>query len=607
MLAFGVVFGASAQVAQQHAQLAKMKRNVTPVVLEQPVATPSAAAAGDTISGLYYDFSTPANWVFGNSSTPTADWVISTTVATGSFSSSYGIVESETAANGFAMFDSDGLGSGSSAHNSWIQLANSVDLTGFSSVAVAFQQYNVRYQNNNYLEVSTDGTTWTTYEVTPAAPLNDAGDNPEYVTINISGAVSVNPATVWIRFRFEGTWDYVWYVDDVAFVEGASNDLVMNDVWHGDIINAFEYQQIPLDQVTEVVIGATCENKGGANQTNAVYTWDISDASGSLATGTFAANSTTLAPTSSDTTWYATGFTPSATGDYTVTVSVAGDQADEAPGDNEAVSMFKVTDNIFAHDDEDNIEFIVTGTDASGGVAEFKMALYYEIQAAANLTAVQVAFGRLTTTTSCIIEVFDAVNDQALSNPIATEVYDILPGDVSTGNGVTIFTDILINDGDGVMLDAGGLYLISIGNTGTGEELYLEASGGDDDRARLGYGPFGAGGAIDWYTGYTSSPIIRANFDETIGIEENEDVSGVSIYPNPTTDNLNINFVSKENQNITINVIGVDGALVFSDNLTTKVGQSTKTTVDFANLAKGIYMVQLVGSNSSLTQRVVVQ
>jgi len=84
-------------------------------------------------------------------------------------------------------------------------------------------------------------------------------------------------------------------------------------------------------------------------------------------------------------------------------------------------------------------------------------------------------------------------------------------------------------------------------------------------------------------------------------------VSGVSIYPNPTTDILNINFVSKEDQNVTINVIGIDGGLVFSDNLATKVGQASKTTVDFANLSKGMYLVQLVGSNSSLTQRVVVQ
>ena len=84
-------------------------------------------------------------------------------------------------------------------------------------------------------------------------------------------------------------------------------------------------------------------------------------------------------------------------------------------------------------------------------------------------------------------------------------------------------------------------------------------------------------------------------------------MSGVTIYPNPTTDILNINFVSKEDQNVTINVIGVDGALVFSENLTTKIGQASRTTVDFANPAKGIYMVQLVGLNASLTQRVVVQ
>ena len=603
MLAFGVVFGANAQVALQHAQPYKTKANDNTVALEQPVVTPSVAATGDTINNLYFDFSDPTNWTLGNVGGTSGSWVIGTDIPSGDFPID-GIL-STTASNGFALYDSD-LICGSS-DNAYVQLANPVDLTGFGSVAVQFQQFYRNFQGQTFLEVSVDGTNWTSYEVNGSLAVNAATSNPNNAQVNIS-AVAANEAQVWIRFRYMGACDYAWMVDDVAFVEGAESDLVMQKVWHGDIINAFEYKQIPLAQVQEVVIGATCLNQGGAEQTGVEYTYTITADGASVASGNFSASNAAVASAASDTTWYSTGFTPSATGDYVVTVSVAGDLADEVPGNNEASSSFKVSENIYAHDDEDNIEFqiyggVVTGTTTPN---EYKAAMYYETVAAANLTAVQVAFGGNTTTQSCIVEVYDAVNDQSLSNPIVTEVYDLVAGDVPTG-GEVILVNILINDGDGVQLDAGGLYLVSIGNTGEGEQLWILASDGDDDRARLGYGPFGQGGAIAWYTGYTTSPVIRANFDPSVGIVENEDVASVSIYPNPSSDNVNINFVSKEDQDLTINIIAIDGSLVFAKNLSAKVGQSTRTSVDVSNLSAGMYMVQLMGAKSSLTQRIVVQ
>jgi hypothetical protein len=426
------------------------------------------------------------------------------------------------------------------------------------------------------------------------------------VQVNISGAAA-NQAQVWVRFRFMGACDYAWMVDDVAFVEGASSDIQMTKVWHGDILNAFEYTQIPLAQAQEVVIGAACLNQGGDAQTGITYAYSISSGGSVVNSGTFPAGNPTLASSGRDTTWYATGFTPSATGNYALTVTVDSDQTDEVPGNNEAGSAFKVTDNIYAHDDEDNIEFQISGGNATGTSTpnEYKAAMYYELVADATLTAVQVAFGSNTTTSSCIVEVFDAVNDQNLENPLITEIYDLQTGDVPTA-GEVILVDIVLDGGAGVDLVA-GTYIISIGNSGSGENLWILASDGDDDRAQLRYGPFGSGGAINWYTGYTNSPMIRGNFDPSVGIQENEDVSGVSVYPNPVADVLNISFVSKDDQNVTVNVISSTGALVQSEQVIAKNGQSNLVTFNTAGLATGIYMVQLVGINSSLTERVVVR
>ena len=560
----------------------------------------------------------PNGWVSDDAS-GINPWKWSTNGSHGNFNDSQGAdyddpISSTTAGNGFLINDPDsanqftyGQPSGTTYQylDSYFATAE-IDLgASYPSLLLEFEQsFRLNNSVDMIVQVSSDSTNWTDYTVQGNVANNAASDDPDLVSINITGAVGASE-TLFLRIGWSARV-YFWMIDDMRIVEGLGNDLAMTDVWHGDINNAFEYQQIPLEQTQEVIIGAACFNQGGTAQPNAVYTYDISDGSGSVDSGTFSADNNSIVSTGGDTTWFATGFTPATVGDYTVTVSVASDFTDELLTNNDAESFFKMTDNIYAHDDEDNIELIVYGGDVDGTTTanEFKMGLYYEVTAAANLTSVQVAFGRLTTTTACLVEVFEAGD---LDNALVTEVYDILPADVSTGNGVTILTDILIEDGDGYLLDAGVLYFISIGNTGEGEELYIEASDGDADRGQLRYGPYGAGGAIDWYTGWTNSPIIRGNFDAAVSVEENEHVSGVTIYPNPTTDILNINFVSKEDQNVTINVIGVDGALVFSENLTTKIGQASRTTVDFANLAKGIYMVQLVGSNSSLTQRVVVQ
>ncbi|MCF8276366.1 MAG: T9SS type A sorting domain-containing protein [Flavobacteriales bacterium] len=605
LLAFSIAVGASAQFTSAPAQKSRLVDNT--VALGLPTETPSVAATGDTINGLYWDFSDQNAWTFGNAGTPSANWEFTTTGPYGDFSESYGALESTTAANGWAMFDSDALGTGSSVQDAWVQLANSVDLTGYSSVAVSFQQYYGKFNGFSYLEVSTDGSTWTTFEVNGNQGNNSSTDNPDLVVVNISGAVAANPSTVWIRFRYEGSWDYFWQVDDVAIVEGATNDLAVTKVWHGDINAAFEYQQIPLDQAQEVVIGVASTNQGGTVQNNLVYDYDISLGGSSVASGSFGATNTILNSTSSDTTWYSTGYTPSALGTYTVTVTVSADETDELPSNDQGTSTFKVTNFIYAHDDEDNIEFqIYGGLDASDSPNEYKAAMYYEIFSDVTLTSVQTAFGANTTTSSCYVEVFDAVNDQSFSNPLVTEVYDLQNGDISSGANINL-VNILLNDGDGIDLLAGGVYLISIGNTGAGEDLWILASDGDDDRAQLRYGPFGAGSAIDWYTGYTTSPMIRANTDPSVGITENEDVSGLSVYPNPTSDLLNVAFVSKDNQNITVNVFNVTGALVQTEQRTVKVGQRNLITFDTEKLSSGMYMVQLVGANSTVTEQVVVR
>lgn len=87
----------------------------------------------------------------------------------------------------------------------------------------------------------------------------------------------------------------------------------------------------------------------------------------------------------------------------------------------------------------------------------------------------------------------------------------------------------------------------------------------------------------------------------TVGIEEGE-LSEVAIYPNPTSDVLNIDVPSTVEDVVEIRLLDVAGNLISAQ--TTSAGV---TRLDVANLAKGVYLVKMTTENGLLTRRVVVE
>jgi hypothetical protein len=141
MLAFGVAFGATAQVAQQSVQQIKKTANHDNTVgLEQPVSTPSVAAAGDTITGLYYDFSTPANWSVSNTGTPSYDWEFVSAMPAGLVTFGWDATFDSGSGGDFVIVNSDGQGANGS-QDCYVQLVNPVNLSAEVSVNVVWSQY----------------------------------------------------------------------------------------------------------------------------------------------------------------------------------------------------------------------------------------------------------------------------------------------------------------------------------------------------------------------------------------------------------------------------------------------------------------------------------
>ena len=106
-----------------------------------------------------------------------------------------------------------------------------------------------------------------------------------------------------------------------------------------------------------------------------------------------------------------------------------------------------------------------------------------------------------------------------------------------------------------------------------------------------------------WFTDYTvGTAIYSFNTKEikagTLSANKITKLN-TSVYPNPTADVLNIN--NKENETLAISLLNVQGVAV----LNRMVNAHTTQTISTADLAKGVYFLQLSTSNTSNIQRVI--
>ena len=138
------------------------------------------------------------------------------------------------------------------------------------------------------------------------------------------------------------------------------------------------------------------------------------------------------------------------------------------------------------------------------------------------------------------------------------------------------------------------------GTSGT-EELRIggsETSTEDDDFSTFGYGPYGTGGAVNYYSNWGFAPLIRANFDASLAVETNT-LNGVSVYPNPSEGIITI--ANDNNDENTIVISNVAGQVVYNQS------SSADTSIDLSSFGSGLYVVNVSNENGSLIERVVIK
>ena len=194
-------------------------------------------AIGDTI--WYNDFSNASDWTMTHTG-GNGDWVIQNTDDP-SAGYNTGTIHSTTWQNGYAMYDADANGDDGTGEDAYIEYTGTLDLSTYQSVAIIGQQRYRKWQTTQmFVEVSTDGTNWTSFEVNASTPTSVLDTTP--FNVNIS-TVAAGQSTVHIRFHYHGGWDYLWCIDDIAVIEAPEVDLI-GEMFHVNFLGGGWYSTI---------------------------------------------------------------------------------------------------------------------------------------------------------------------------------------------------------------------------------------------------------------------------------------------------------------------------------------------------------------------------
>jgi hypothetical protein len=94
--------------------------------------------------------------------------------------------------------------------------------------------------------------------------------------------------------------------------------------------------------------------------------------------------------------------------------------------------------------------------------------------------------------------------------------------------------------------------------------------------------------------------LVIENTDPTFSVEQLPDFAG-SVYPNPATDYVNVNFDIEQYHNASVFMVNSSGQIMYTSVLTTQ-----NHRIDLANISSGVYFVKIVADEGSMVRKVVV-
>ena len=535
------------------------------------------------------DFSVQSDWATSNNPTGTpphtaGDWLITTDLNA--------IPRAElkpaahtTASNGYALIDSDGAGQ-NSVQNASIYYTGTINLTGQPFVVMTFEQSHRRYAESTYVIYSTNGgTTWNEIEVNAGMTTNTNTTNPDQVQVNLSAQIGNSP-NVKIGFKYTGNWDWFWAVDDVKISTPDDYDLEMTGVYWGSTASWGErlaYYQIPLAQLAPINFGGIVSNLGAIDQTDVVFT-------AALASGAWTGSSlaSTVLAGAYDTLEVTAAITPPAVvTNHVVNLSVSSGATDAVPANNSIPNAATISINnfIYARD---------KGTIASGsynaGLA-FEVGNIFDIVSTASLSGIDVVINSAAVAGASMYIRLYSIDPTTGDFIFVDESNPYTLTTANLGQKITLPLQLGLST-----LNAGESYLVVAGAYGDGgatNDLVVGTAG-----VSLPQTSFYLDETGTWfYT--TSTPMVRMNFDPTVGLSENATSTSLSVYPNPSSDVVTIESNMTEGS---IEIIDLTGKVVANQTV-----NGVTTAFNTAALTNGMYTVILTNGSTVETRKFIVQ
>jgi len=610
---------------------------------------PSSSVAASAPAPFWFnEFDNSADWTtYDALNGGLQDWVIGTAGPTGSFSSPMGAIASTTTANGFAMFDSDALGtSATNTQDATITYNGTVDCSAYSYVNINFESSHRKFQDSVFVEISNDAwVTFERFEVHASQVSNESSTNPEFISVNISN-VAGNQVSVSFRFHYEGQWDYAWMVDDVNFTETPDNLMSINNAVTGgywidyqnylaaglNTIIGLDYTVTPVDQVA--VRPFSCEaviTNSGVSSQSAVLKYDVTGSAtysgSSLATVLASSDVVTVAATPT--------FSPGI-GNYVVEMWAEADSAGAGlviTNSDIETRNIEVSQYLYGKDEgaANQAGSYAVGDDDD----ENQISTRYEIYANADLYSLRVFIDDGSTVGAKIYAIIYESDSTATDGVFyldKSDDYTLTAQDLGNWIDVPFLNPISLFAGYAYEFGVGGyqhpIDISLVGSTANtslynGEHSSFDVTGLSTQSA----------GTPTWYY-ITSTPMIRMNFDpgsstpqsfDCIGnscIDQGngtgqyssynscmsacspsaviDEQSNISIYPNPSIGSFTISL--EESGEFVVSVINVLSQTVFTDVINSKL-----TKVNLTGISKGIYTVELNSGDVLYTEKLIIE
>ena len=343
--ALAISFSVFAQVASQTIDYSKNFNQVE--YINEASKSNSLTPITNIVWGS--DFSNPSDWVLDNDGQNPPDYGWSIDPNADGWWSSNGI--NSTSGGNFAEVSNGPTSSpagGVIYTMTTAQPINIFDSIGSGNATLSFEEYGARFYDLQEIQISTDGTTFTTVgDNLSYSQLTSTGGsayaNPTLREINIAPYIGSTPTTVWIRFswtsalalnvndpNYYNTWiAYGWYIDDVKIAESPANRITMEDEVIGGFwidyanysgsglndIYGLDYSITPLSQIQNhpYAIESILKNEGTSSQ-EVTLNYDVTGTAISSGSSSVA----TLAP--GDSVIQSAAFSPTAIGNYSIDI-----------------------------------------------------------------------------------------------------------------------------------------------------------------------------------------------------------------------------------------------------------------------------------------------